>query len=120
MKARIGFVSNSSTTSFLVLGFRLNRELIKKVYEQLLNIELDPNMNIYDIMDYLEKPLKEKGYPSELPGNENDFYGFDSAGERTVISKEKLMGYIDALNRFKEEFEIEEDWMLYHSAYVDN
>lgn len=53
MKVRSGFVSNSSSSSFLLIGFKANKAQIKKHNEMCDNEELDPYYD-FEMIDELD------------------------------------------------------------------
>lgn len=65
MKIRTGFVSNSSSSSFLIYGVSLESDII------LEKLNLNEDTDVYDLLSNL---LESKGFEIHLPYGDSPYY----------------------------------------------
>ena len=73
MKHRIGFVSNSSSSSFLAIGYSLDKDVLKDAYgvNDIREIEIKIMRSLLDNDDMLEKQ-SQKDYKKSFDQLDND------------------------------------------------
>lgn len=69
MKSRLGFVSNSSSSSFLIYGIMLDSEYFEKFYEE------DKDFNEYEYIDELLEKNGISHYENAKPYDNEWFIG---------------------------------------------
>ncbi len=120
MKVRAGFVSNSSSSSFVVYGVELSESILKKIEDK-----LDEKHDLYDELYNLESSLKLKDVVFYSDTDfENDLIGISIAdihsdGDATKAKKSlvELDKQADKLiEKLKEKYDIEinkDDFQIY-------
>jgi hypothetical protein len=120
MKIRLGFVSNSSSSSFLIYGMELDEEELLELASK-INPEIDPEFYDEDILDDVLDVLYEKTDELKLDfknvcgisfyiGKSWDEVKDDETGKQFKESVEKIL---------REEFKISGQCDTYKEAWRD-
>ena len=122
MKTRNGFVSNSSSSSFVVLGFEANLSY-EEMYKKLIGTPDQDNRDIDDIdlADKLYDFFQENNIVlyGECSGVSHDLIGFEIAGQEDYMIKSASCSFpdlkvlFDVVGLLKEKLGVDSEIKLY-------